>query len=127
MQLVFIFRLTARGPSGRLTRCWRKDNCYCDDRDPRDDVDHDLLQLSLVHWHSPPFREGSELTAVPPQRPQVAIVPPEFVRTSIIVQQQTLFVKYCRKSRVEKLCFFVGLMHIMSSGLSTVWLSKDIA
>ena len=113
--------------AGRLTRCWSEDNCYSDDHDPRDGVDHDLLQLSLVHWHSPPFREGSELTAVPPQRPQVTIAAPGFVRTSIIVQQQTLFVKYCRKSRVEKLCFFVGLMHIMSSGLSTVWLSKDIA
>ena len=110
--------------AGRLTRCWSEDNCYSDDHDPRDGVDHDLLQLSLVHWHSPPFREGSELTAVPPQRPQVTIATPEFVRTKSIVQQQTLFVKYCRKSRVEKLFFSVGLMSVMLSRLRVTWLLK---
>ena len=94
--------LTVRESAGRLTRCWSKDNRQSDDRDPRDDVDHDLLQLSLVHWHSPPFREGSELTAVPPQRPQVAIVPPEFVRTKSIVHRLIAFVKLCRENLQKK-------------------------
>ena len=94
--------LTARGASGRLTRCRGKDNCYSDDHDPNDDVDRDPLKLSLVHWHSPPFREGSELTAVPPQRPQVSIAAPEFVRTKGIVHRLTTLVKLCRENLQKK-------------------------
>ena len=97
-----LFHVNRSVASGRLTRCWGKDNRYRDDHDPNDNVDRDPLKLSLVHWHSPPFREGSELTAVPPQRPQVTIVPPEFVRTKSIVHRLTAFVKLCRENLQKK-------------------------
>ena len=51
----YMFYVNRSVPAGRLTRCWSKDNRQSDDHDPRNDIDRNLLQLSLVHWHSPPF------------------------------------------------------------------------
>ena len=84
--------LTARVASGRLTRFRDVEPEISKDRKVYDDLERDPQYLFLVHWHSPPFIEGSELTAVPPPRPQVTSL--ARVRAGFILLYEEKFVKF---------------------------------